>query len=36
MRHDFDPFSGKWTQQEADTFEKNTADFSTIDEDLWQ
>lgn len=34
--HDFDKFSGTWTQEEAAEFEKNTTDFSKIDETLWQ
>lgn len=35
VQHYFDQFSGSWTQEESDIFEKNTADFSKIDVSLW-
>ena len=36
IRHDFDEFSGSWTNAEAKIFQKNIAYFSEIDEAMWK
>lgn len=34
--HDLDALAGTWSDEEANEFLKNTADFEKIDEALWQ
>ena len=33
---DFSDLAGTWTQEEYDEFEKNTAIFEKIDEEMWK
>lgn len=33
---DFSEFFGIWTKEEAEEFERNTAAFEEIDEEIWQ
>ena len=33
--HELDHLAGTWSAEEARLFQKNTADFEKIDEDLW-
>lgn len=33
---DLDPFIGTWNEEDLKEFEKNTATFEKIDEDLWK
>ncbi len=35
-KRDLSKFAGKWEKKEADAFEKSTAIFEQIDEELWQ
>ncbi len=35
MSHDLDSLANTWTDEEAQTFEKNQKFFETVDEELW-
>lgn len=35
-KNDFSDLAGTWTAEEAAEFEKNTKEFSIIDEEMWQ
>ncbi len=35
-RSDFTPFCGQWTAEEKAEFDKSTAVFSEIDDEVWQ
>jgi len=36
LNHDLDHLSGKWTKEEAETFDRNLGLQRRIDEDLWK
>jgi hypothetical protein len=36
LNHDLDHLSGKWTKEEAETFNRNLRPQRKIDEDLWK
>jgi len=35
-KRDLSAFAGSWAKQDLDEFERATADFETIDEELWR